>query len=311
MIRPLACALVFCLTSTSCSLLGLGGKDKKKEPHPFGPTGIPPQLRSRTEGDAATPGGNTAPGQGPAIPLDNDLVFTDPDNPDADLPELSTLLAAPKKGPWERSETVARQRASREGKPVLIWFTDSSNSPMCKALNDELFSKPEFEAWASDKLVRLRVDSNDRMPADEARNLTTDEKLNRESELRTYATDLKKRYKVLGAPNLVMLNPSGEVLAKYRGYKRGDADFTWGLIKQGEASSVTAYQSWRSDLEKKGYRQWEDNKGRKVFAKLLNYHDGELIFMEPDGTRSKTQESRLSSADKAWIAQQKTLRGIH
>ena len=78
------------------------------------------------------------------------------------LPELSDILgAAPKsRGPWEESETIAKQRAAREGKPLLIWFTDSARSPMCKALNQELFSTPDFGMWASEKIIRLRVDAN-------------------------------------------------------------------------------------------------------------------------------------------------------
>jgi hypothetical protein len=32
--------------------------------------------------------------------------------------------------------------------------------------------------------------------------------------------------------------------------------------------------------------------------------------MEPDGTRSKTNESRLSEADRSWLNQQKMLRGV-
>ncbi len=320
MIRPACCLLLSVLLLGSCgrfnvgSLANLGGEKKKKEPSPFGSSGIPPMLRGSSGGGGGgtpiSPGGNVPPGMGAAIPTGDDLIFTDPDNPDASLPELSTLLSAPKKGPWERSETVARQRAAREGKPLLIWFTDSSGSPLSKAMSDELFSSPEFESWASEKLIRLRVDSNERMSADDSRDLSLDEKLSKETDIRNYVAEMKKRYKILGAPVLVMLNPSGEVIAKYRGYKRGDADFTWGLLKQGEAAASTAYQSWRKDLEKKGYREWQDTKGRKVFAKLLNYNQGELVLMEPDGTRSKTQESRLSSADRDWISHQKMLRGI-
>jgi thioredoxin-related protein len=295
------------LAASSCGLLP--DKSPDQEPSPFGPTGVPPELRSRgPAGTPVTPGGNVANQPLPLnITPESDIVFTDPDNPDASLPELSTLLAAPKRGPWEESETIAKQRASQQGKPLLIWFTDSARSPMCKALSAELFSTPEFEKWASEKLVRLRVDSNYRVTDPK---LSMDERADRESDLRSYSTALKKRYTVLGQPFLILLSPDGSVLGRYRGYKRGEADFKWGLIKHGEAVFAGQREEWRKGLEKKGYREWSDKQGRKTFAKLTSYHEGTLILIQPDGTRARTSEDKLSDADRKWIADQKKLRGI-
>ena len=311
--------LIAAFSLTSCAKLGIGGKKEAAgTPSPFGPTGIPPILRSSGPGgDSGTPvvAGGNAPevGTGPMnITPEEDIVFTDPDNPEANLPELSSILTAPKRrGPWEESETIAKQRAAREGKPLLIWFTDSQSSPMCKALSEELFSDPEFEKWAVEKLIRLRVDSNER-----ASNFVKDpdikgeERDTREVDVRSYVKNLKKRYKVLGHPSLLLLNPSGEVVGRYRGYKRGQAEFTWGLIKHGEAVSANAYKDWRSGLEKKGYREWQDRKERKVFAKLTGYSSGTITLIEPDGTRSKTHENKLSDKDQAWIAEQKKIRNM-
>jgi hypothetical protein len=310
-LRHLVSTLALALTLGSCAKLGLPVRTVKKEaPSPFGPTGIPPQLRAgmKQEGTAVTPGGNVTPGGMPLnISKDEDLVFTDPDNPDADIPELSTLLDSAKRGPWESSETIAKQRASREGKPLLIWFTDSASSPMCKALSEELFATHDFGKWADEKLVRLRVDAN--IQADDP-DLSLDQKETRLIDLRTYVTGLKKRYKVLGYPSLILLNPSGEVVGRYRGYKRGDSDYTWGLIKHGEAVSSAAYKSWRASLEKKGYREWQDRRGRKIFARLISYSKGTLILVEPDGSRAQTKESSLSDADHTWISNQKKLRNL-
>lgn len=75
-------------------------------------------------------------------------------------------------------------------------------------------------------VVRLRVDST--IHVDDL-NLSLDEKISRQNELKSYVQRLKKRYKVLGHPTLLMLNMSGEVLWKDTGYKRGKADFVWGL----------------------------------------------------------------------------------
>ena len=307
--------LLVALPLASCSLTG-GGKPAKKpeDPGPFGPTGIPPALRGKST-DAANPvqpGGNTA-----ALPLnttpESEIIFTDPDNPDKEIPELTAVLSNKPTldKPWDESVTRARQRAAREGKPLLIWFTDSKNSPMCKALSQELFASQDWEQWASAKLVRLRVDANP-VASDyvKDRDISLGDKENRIAEVRGYTGGLKKQYKVLGHPTLVLCNPGGEVLAKYTGYKRGQRDFTWGLIKQGEAASAAAYQKWRSGLEKKGYREWSDRKGRKILARLVSYSNGTLVLIEPDGNRCRTDEAKLCDADRAWIAEQKKLRGI-
>ncbi len=295
---------------SSCAKLGLGGAEKK-EPGPFGPTGIPPQLRAKTPegGTPVTPGGNVPALPAPAayVPSE-DIVYTDPDNPEAAIPELSTLLSAPKRGPWEDSETIARQRSMREGKPLLIWFTDSQSSPMCKALSQDLFATNDFGNWATENLVRLKVDTVvDKDAMQDMDSLSADDYRSR---VISYNAALKKRYKVMGYPSLVVLNPSGEVVDTYRGYKRGDAEFRWGQLKQAHAVSMQSYKGWRAGLEKKGYRDWEDGRGRKIFAKLVSYSNGDLTLIEPDGGRARTKESSLSEKDRAWISQQKKLRNM-
>lgn len=306
--------LVAALATSSCAKLGLASKPEKKagkaEKSPFGPTGIPPQLRSRVSGPGATPAvAPTAPGAPSArgLTAEEDIVYTDPDNPDAEIPELANLLSGPKRGPWEESETVAKKLAAREGKPLLIWFTDSVGSPMCKALSQELFSTHEFGDWANEKLIRLRVDSE--VNVDDP-DLDVGSSEDRRITIIRYVAELKKRYKVMGHPSLVLLSPSGEVIGRYRGYKRGDADYFWGLIRQGEIAATLSYQGWRSGLEKKGYRDWQDRRGRKFFAKLVSYSKGTLILVEPDGSRAKTREEILSDLDRKWIAEQKKIRNL-
>ncbi len=259
-----------------------------------------------TVGAAVTPGGNVGQKQLEITP-DEDLVFTDPDNPDAGIPELETLMAAPKRGPWEDSETIARQTAAREGKPILIWFTDSARSPICRRLSEELLAKNDFGDWAEKHVVRLRVDAN--ISVDDP-NLSLDQVATRKVEIRRYIEGIKKRYKVRGHPTLLMLNPSGEVLWKESGYSAGEADYLWGLMKQAATVTAEQYKEWRKKLEGKGYRDWEGASGRKVFAKLVSYAEGNLILIEPGGVRYKTHESRLSREDKQWIREQKARRGI-
>lgn len=294
----------------ACGAIGIIGKSEKTEgvdlKSALPPAGIGPPIRS-SSGTPVTPGGNQTTPNLAGITPQEDIVFTDPDNPEAGIPELEALMTAPKKGPWEDSETIARQTAAREGKPILVWFTDSNRSPMCKALSQELFGTPQFGKWADQHLIRLRVDANISAAKESA--MTMDDWDNQKSAISAYVKRMKKQYRVLGHPTVLMLNPSGEVLWKDTGYQRGQADFFWGLIKQNQAASTAAYQSWRKNLENKGYREWSGTGNRKVFAKLISYSKGTLILVEPGGVRYKTRESRLSSADRKWIEQQKALRG--
>jgi hypothetical protein len=271
------------------------------------PGAIPPRMNPASASAGAPASSVRAPVQ---LTAEEDILFTDPDNPDAKIPELMTLLEANpqrRKGPWEDSESRARKRSMREGKPLLIWFTDSRSSPMCKALAQELFNDPAFNKWAEEHLIRLKVDSYARV-TDES--ISLDDKETKLIEIRAYAERLKKQYKILGHPNLVLVHPDGSVIGQYRGYKRGEASFRWGQLKQGLSSFQVSYEAWRATMEKRGYRVWADRKGRTVFARLVRYHEGMLSLVEPDGTRSKTDEKRLCDGDRAWIAEQKLQRGL-
>lgn len=312
MIRPLRVAALLLLLVPSCGPISTvaGGlkarKDAGKKPdQPFGASGIPPQLRG--SGTPVAAGGNL-PAKKIEITPDNEIAWTDPDNPDAGIPELGDLLAKQKKNtPWEEKPEIARQRSARENKPILIWFTDSQRSPACKILARELFEKREFEVWAKENFVRLRVDGNTRQKDP---NLSMGDAMDKEVRTQDYVEDMKKRYKILGYPALLVLSSDGTVVGRYKGFRSGDADYTWGLLKQGQMVAQKANAEWRAGLSAKGYREWQDQSGNKVFAKLGRYASGKLSLVEPDGRRSQTTETRLSDSDREWIKQQKAARGL-
>lgn len=301
-------SLIFAVALGSCAKPGKVVQDKQT--NPMTPSGKP-LIRSGNsdEGTPVMAGGNMANQQSlsPLFTDPKDIVYTDPDNPEAAIPELTTLLANNQRGPWEESEKLASQRSVREGKPMLIWFTNSQNSPMCKAVSQELFSEHDFGDWATENLVRLRID--DHVDVTDP-NMSIDDAQQLEYRIKDYNSKLKKQYKVMGYPSLVMVSPSGEVVGRYRGYKRGDAKFLWGQLKQAKVVSDTAYQGWRAGMEKKGYREWSDRRGRKIFAKLVSYNRGNLVLIEPDGGRARTQENSLSDKDREWIAEQQKLRNM-
>jgi thioredoxin-related protein len=307
--------LITFLSLANCSLMKLGKEEtaeqkaeKQKAEMPFGPSGIPPQLRSKAPSMNATiDSGSGVPASEVSValanhPTANNIVWTDPDSDTAQLPELQKLLAAPKREVWEKSEGLAKRMAAREGKCVLIWFTDSQRSPYCKTLSKELFGKTEFGDWAKEHTIRVIVDESALAPRGEKNNEEVIAKENVDA--------MKKRYKAIGNPLLIVLSPKGESLGRFAGYKTGDADFLWGKLKYAVNVGESNYGDWVKSMEKRGYRQWQDRTNRKVIAKLVSYYQGKLIFVEPDGNRFKAEESNLSDSDQSWISTEKKKRNI-
>jgi hypothetical protein len=277
----------------------------KEEASPFGSSGVPPQLRSRTPDAAGGSAGTSAP---VALTPEEEIVFTDPDNPDAPLQGLDTpLSSAKRRGPWESSPSLAKRRSVREGKPLLIWFTNSQSSPTCRQLSAELFSSTDFESWAAEHVVRLKVDANVRV--DDA-NLSMEQSSRLTDRRRDAVQGLRKHFRVSGNPTLVLVTPGGETVGRYRGYTKGDAEFLWGRIKHGESVCVRKHEAWIAGLRSKGYRDWKDRNGKSVFARLVAVSGAQLEFVEPDGTRSRTDVARLSDEDRAWIAEREKQRGM-
>ena len=283
----------------------LGGKKDEAEttPSPFGPTGVPAHLRAGHDGTAIKPGGNApteAQKEALAAHDPNTLIWSDPDNADIELPELDGLLDAPQqKSPWWDSESMALRESTRSGKPLLIWFTDSLRSTSCKSLSTNLLERKEFEKWAEENTVRLVVDQS-------VKGTTIDDTTAKV----LYSRELKKKYKASGYPSLHVLAPSGEVIGRYKGYRPGQEDFIWGQLKQAVSLAKERQQSWKASLAKKGYRDWSNDSGKVIFAKLGAYKEGKMILVEPDGQRIRTHEKNLSAGDRVWIQQQKELRGI-
>ncbi len=280
-------------------------KKPEKPATPFGATGIPPELRGKPEMTTVIDGeGTLAPEVVVALKEHEkkELRWTNLDNMFEKDPLLEKILAAPKRQVWEKTEDQALRTARREGKCVMIWFTDQANNTQSKRLNEELFRKQDFGNWAKENILRLMVD--------QSALATKGEKRDGEVVLENQVIAMKKKYKILGAPNIVIVSPTGQVLTKLRGYKSGTATTLWGQIKYNVGVGNTQYAAWLQSMEKRGFRVWQDRQQRKVVAKLLHYNQGEMVMIEPDGNRFRTDEEKLCANDRAWIAQEKQKRGV-
>lgn len=277
---------------SSCGVFGLGDDDEKSQKEED-----PGQPITAENGGGLLAGLSDVNPQVNAhlLPAEDDIVWAeeDPNKPMA----LDEVWSKPTQSDWYVSYKKALNDSRKSGKPLLIWFTNSASSPTCKLLSNELFSTSQFKDWADENVILLRLDSNVQESDDHLR-----------TQKREYIDGLKRRYKVLGAPVVQVLSPRGNSYGNYRGYRSGDPGFYFGRLKTAQVNAKNDYGRWRENLEKKGYRMWHDLRGRTLFAKLLRYSKGDVLLVEPDGTKSKTHESKLSSDDARWINEQKAKR---
>jgi len=110
-------------------------------------------------------------------------------------------------GEWMVNYEKAMEKAKAENKPILVNFTGSDWCGWCIKMDEETFSKPGFQKFASEKLVLLEVDF--------PRNKEQSDKLKAQNEM------LQKKYKVEGFPTFLLMNPNGKVIAKKVGYIPG------------------------------------------------------------------------------------------
>ena len=288
---------------------------ENREPTPLEAFQVPPMLRAGSRGG---PGGNAGvevtledesgltPGTVDRIRArEEDLMWTDPDNPEQGMEEMEVVIRQKSgKGPWFVSYSEGRRAAMRQGKPLLVWFTDTRFSPLCRTLSGEVFSKPVFQQWATQEVIRVRLDFNVKGESGGPGQSAENDKIRKES----YLQALKKRYQVRGLPTVLLLTPDGAVSARYRGYKKTFFDFYLARLKNDTVAAAETHRKWRLNMGRRGYRDWEDNQGRTVFARLLRYSKGQMILVEPDGKKLRAREENLSEGDQAWLAAEKAKR---
>ncbi len=116
---------------------------------------------------------------------------------------LVTLASA---ADWTVGWKPAADLASKTNKPILANFTGSDWCGWCIKLKAEVFSTPEFAAWAAKNVVLLEVD----FPRDNKQSATQQA----ENEA------LLNKYKVEGFPTILLLAADGKELGRFS-YQRG------------------------------------------------------------------------------------------
>lgn len=109
---------------------------------------------------------------------------------------------------WLTDYESAFVKAKQENKHVLINFTGSDWCGWCKRLDAEVFTQPEFQKYAKENLVLLKLDFPRRTPQ------SKEEKIKNQQ--------LAQQFAVRGFPTILIAKANQQVVLR-TGYQRGGA----------------------------------------------------------------------------------------
>jgi len=117
---------------------------------------------------------------------------------------------SPPKALWRTDLPGALEQARSENKLVLLDFTGSDWCPWCIKFDHEVLSTDQFAAYASDKLVLVKLDFPRHTQQDPA--------------LKQANQELFQKFNVDGYPTYILLDSSGKELGRQVGYRPGGPD---------------------------------------------------------------------------------------
>jgi protein disulfide-isomerase len=109
---------------------------------------------------------------------------------------------------WETDFAKASTNASKSGLYMLLDFSGSDWCGWCMKLDKEVFSKPDFKAYAKTNLVCVLVD----FP----------QQKHQSKKIKDQNAALGRKYGIKGYPSVIILSPDGDVVGK-TGYQEGGA----------------------------------------------------------------------------------------
>ncbi len=122
------------------------------------------------------------------------------------LTALAFTTTAFAKPGWEDDFDKGLAKAKAAGKPALVDFTGSDWCIWCKRLDEEIFSKQEFQDYVKDKYQLVEVDFPQLKPLPQKKAEAHEA--------------LSQKYKVQGFPTVVIVDGSGKELGRL-GYVEG------------------------------------------------------------------------------------------
>lgn len=109
---------------------------------------------------------------------------------------------------WNTNLEESITLAKKENKKVFVYFTGSDWCKWCFKLNDEVISKKEFEKYANENLILVKLDF--------PRNIE------QSMEVKQYNSNLMQRFQVRGFPTILLFDGNGNKIGT-TGYAEGGA----------------------------------------------------------------------------------------
>lgn len=229
---------------------------------------------------------------------DEELIWTNPDDPDADIPELTEAFENRRHGNgWQTDMGWAIRLSRQQELPLLVWFHDSVISPTSNALGRDYLNTKEFNEWCKNRLIRLRLDSGvslDDASADKARYSYRE------------INSLQQRYGLKKKPSFAIITPSGKIVERIDGFDGYLSGFIRDL-QEGVKLAEQAYKKHKEDLRDRGFREWGSAHGeKKVFAKFVRYDaEKKVVYLKESGGRiSRTKLNAFCQEDVDFILSQ-------
>lgn len=134
---------------------------------------------------------------------------------------------------WLTDFNAAKTAAKKENKVILADFTGSDWCGWCIKLEDEVFSKSEFQAWAEKKVVLLQLDfpRKTELPA----------------ELKEQNEGLAKQFGIKGFPTILFLDAEGKQLGQL-GYQKG-GPVKWIEAAEAQIAPKATEGDWLTDYK--------------------------------------------------------------
>lgn len=226
---------------------------------------------------------------------DDELVWTNPDDPDAEIPGLTAIFENKKLGHgWQIDFGRAIQLARHQELPLIVWFHDSLISPKSGQLGKEYLETKQFEDWAATRAVCVRLDSG----ASLSDSLADTAKYKADS-----INALQRRYGLRKKPAFAVITPNGKIVARIDGFDGFLSGFVQEL-EDGVALAQKKYDEHKSELIKLGYRDWRSARGnQRVFAKFMRVDPKrEVVYLRERGGRiTCTRISRFCKEDADYL----------
>ena len=106
---------------------------------------------------------------------------------------------------WITDFAKAKEQAAAKSVPILVDFTGSDWCGWCIKLDKEVFSQAEFQEYAKDSLILVKIDfPRKKLPEAEA----------------SANKALEKQFNIEGYPTIVLVDATGKELAR-TGYRPG------------------------------------------------------------------------------------------